>query len=96
MLITLRDHFAWVILDSPPIMAVTDAAVIGHVASGVVFVVGAEMTSRGAARIAIDQLGAADGKLVGAVLNRVNLERGRHYYSDYYRREYDSYRTAVS
>jgi hypothetical protein len=54
------------------------------------------MVSHGAARTAIDQLGVADGKLVGAVLNRVNLSRDRHYYSNYYRREYESYRTSVS
>ncbi len=33
---------------------------------------------------------------VGAVLNRVNLERDRYYYSNYYRREYDTYQSAVS
>jgi capsular exopolysaccharide synthesis family protein len=46
---SLDDHFDWVIIDSPPVMAVTDASILAHTASGVVFVVGADMTSRGAA-----------------------------------------------
>src|SRR3990170_6298488 len=40
---SLGEHFDWVIIDSPPVMAVTDASVIAHNVSGVVFVVGAEM-----------------------------------------------------
>ncbi len=88
---SLSDKFDWVIIDSPPVMAVTDASVIAHRASGVIFVVGSEMVHRGAARTAVRQLLAAEGKLVGAVLNRVNLERDRYYYANYYRREYDTY-----
>jgi capsular exopolysaccharide synthesis family protein len=92
----LRDHFDWVILDSPPVMAVTDAAVVSHLTNGVIFVVGAEMANRGAARTAVNQLEAANGKLLGGVLNRVNLHRNSYYYSNYYRREYESYHAAVS
>jgi succinoglycan biosynthesis transport protein ExoP len=95
-LVKLRDHFDWVILDSPPVMAVTDAAVVAHLTNGVVFVVGSEMANRGAARTAVNQLEAADAKLLGAVLNRVNLRRDGYYYSNYYQREYDSYHAAVS
>ena len=47
---TLTEHFDWVIIDSPPVMAVTDASIVAHTVSGVVFVVGAEMTSRHAAQ----------------------------------------------
>jgi capsular exopolysaccharide synthesis family protein len=93
-LIKLRDHFDWVIIDSPPVMAVTDAAVVSHLTNGVVFVVGAQMANRGAAQTAVSQLEAADGKLIGAVLNRVNLDRDGYYYSNYYRREYDTYHAA--
>jgi capsular exopolysaccharide synthesis family protein len=93
-LIKLRDHFDWVIIDSPPVMAVTDAAVVSHLTNGVVFVVGSQMANRGAAQTAVSQLEAADGKLIGAVLNRVNLDRDGYYYSNYYRREYDTYHAA--
>jgi capsular exopolysaccharide synthesis family protein len=90
-LASLNEHFDWVIIDSPPVMAVTDAALVAHSASGVVFVVGAEMTSRYAAKSAGDQLRRVHAKFVGAVLNRVDLERNGYYYSQYYRREYGEY-----
>jgi capsular exopolysaccharide synthesis family protein len=91
----LREHFDSVIIDSPPIMAVTDAAIAATAATGVVFVVGAEMTSRQAARAAIEQLQNGRPHFLGAVLNRVELERNAYYYSSYYRREYGQYYQAA-
>jgi capsular exopolysaccharide synthesis family protein len=85
---TLRTQFDWIIIDAPPVMAVTDAAVIGHTATGVVFVVGAEMTSRRHAAVAIEQLAAAKSHFIGAVLNRANVQRHGYYYSTYYRKDY--------
>jgi succinoglycan biosynthesis transport protein ExoP len=90
---SLNDHFDWVIVDSPPVMAVTDASIIAHSATGVVFVVGAEMTSRGAAKAALEQLDLAKVKYVGAVLNRVDVRRNPYYYGRHYRREYSDYYT---
>ncbi|MPY86443.1 MAG: polysaccharide biosynthesis tyrosine autokinase [Luteitalea sp.] len=87
----LRNHFDWIILDSPPVLAVTDAAVLAHQATGVLFVIGSEMTGRGAAKAALDQIDAAKGRHLGAVLNKVNLRKNSYYYSHYYRREYESY-----
>ena len=88
---TLREHFDAVIIDSPPIMAVTDAAIAASSTNGIVFVVGAEMTSRQAARTAVEQLEKSRPGFIGAVLNRVDLERNGYYYSNYYRQEYGQY-----
>jgi len=90
-LATLRDHFEWVILDTPPVMAVSDGQILAHQATGVLFVVGAEMTSRGAARTALDQLDGAKARYVGAVLNRVDLTHNAYYYSNYYKKDYERY-----
>lgn len=92
-MLSLSEHFDWVIIDSPPVMAVTDASVIAHSATGVVFVVGAEMTSKGAAKAALEQLDSAKAKYVGGILNRVDLRRNSYYYSRYYRRAYEEYYT---
>jgi capsular exopolysaccharide synthesis family protein len=89
----LDEHFDWVLIDTPPVMAVTDAIVVAHEVSGVLFVVGAEMTSRHAARTAVDRLASARAHLLGGVLNRVQLDRNPYYYSQYYRREYGDYYT---
>lgn len=92
---SLRDHFDSVIIDSPPALAVTDAAVAASVSTGVVFVIGAEMTSRQAAKVALQQLENAHPRILGAVLNRVELERNAYYYSGYYKREYVQYYQAA-
>lgn len=92
-LASLGDHFDWIIIDTPPVMAVSDASVVAHRATGVLFVVGAEMTARGAAQRAVEQLEQAKAKFVGALLNRVDVERNAYYYSQYYSKEYSRYYT---
>lgn len=42
----LMQYFDWVIVDTPPVMAVTDSSLVANMAQGVLFVIGAEMTSR--------------------------------------------------
>ncbi len=88
---TLVENFEFVIIDSPPVMAVTDASVIGHIANGVVYVVGCEQTSKYVASAALDQLEGAKAKFIGGILNRVNVQRNPFYYSHYYRASYSDY-----
>lgn len=89
--VTLRSHFDWIVIDTPPVLAVTDAVVVAHSVTDVVFVVGADMTSRHSAQVALEQIDRARQRVVGVVLNRVDLERNSYYYSQYYRHEYTSY-----
>ncbi len=91
----LAERFDWVIIDAPPVMAVTDAAVLAHQAGGVLFVIGSEMTARTAAATAISQLTTAQGRLIGAVLNGVDLQRHSYYYAPYHRKEYAAYHTTA-
>lgn len=93
---SLAEHFDWVVIDTPPVMAVTDSSVAAHRASAVVFVVGSEMTSRHSATRAIEQLVNAKSRIAGAVLNRVDLKHNAYYYSQYYRREYGAYYTRTA
>jgi capsular exopolysaccharide synthesis family protein len=93
---SLRQTFDWVILDSPPVLAVADASILANTATGVVFVVGADQTSRQAARAALEQLAAVQAHVIGAVLNRVDLEKNPYYYSAYYRKEYSRYYAQAS
>jgi capsular exopolysaccharide synthesis family protein len=96
LMTTVKTHFDWIIVDTPPVMAVADATLVAHLATGVVFVVGAEMTSRHAAKRALDQLEHVHAKFVGGVLNKVDLHRNPYYYSQYYRREYAQYYSKAS
>jgi capsular exopolysaccharide synthesis family protein len=88
---SLRDHFDWIVLDSPPVMAVTDPSVVAHLTTGVVFVVGSEQVNRHRALTAVQKLQASKAKILGAVLNRANVERNPYYYSHYYSHEYAGY-----
>jgi capsular exopolysaccharide synthesis family protein len=92
----LAKQFDWIILDAPPVMAVTDASVLAHTAGGVVFVVGAEMTARNTAAAALEQLATAKARMIGAILNRVDVGRHSYYYAPYYRKEYTQHYHAPS
>lgn len=93
---SLDEHFDWVIVDSPPVMAVADSMIVAHETKGVLFVVGSEMTQRAVAQRAIDQLAQAKVNVIGAVLNRVDIKHNAYYYSNYYRREYDAYQAPAA
>jgi capsular exopolysaccharide synthesis family protein len=88
---SLDSHFDWVLIDTPPVMVVADGSICANQATGVVFVVGADHTSKQAARAAVEQLDAANAHLIGAILNRVDVIRNPYYYSAYYRKEYSRY-----
>lgn len=83
--------FDWVIIDTPPVLAVTDAVIVAPYVSGLVFVIGAEMTRRAHAERAIETIQSGRPNIIGAVLNRVDLNRNKYYYSRYYGYHYKSY-----
>ena len=62
-------------------MAVADAAVLSRDATAVLFVTSAEQTSLEAAEAALNELGSAGARLLGAVLNRAPITREAFYYS---------------
>ena len=84
------EQFDMVLLDSPPLLAVTDAAVLSTITDAAVLVVRMGETSRAAARRATAQLQAVRGHLVGAVLNDVSFDNGLYYggYGYYYHQYY--------
>jgi len=83
--------FDWVIIDTPPVLAVTDAVIVAPLVHSVTFVIGAEMTRWRLAERAIETLQAGHPKTIAAVLNRVDFDRNRYYYSRYYGHQYKSY-----
>ncbi|HTR45912.1 MAG TPA: CpsD/CapB family tyrosine-protein kinase [Verrucomicrobiae bacterium] len=66
----LRLEFDYVLLDTPPITAFADAALIGRLTDGVILVVASNGTRRDAARVAKESFEAANVPILGAVLNR--------------------------
>jgi non-specific protein-tyrosine kinase len=71
----LRERFDLVLLDTPPVGIVTDAAVLAPRVDGVILVVSAGRTRRDLAKRAQQQLETVGARLLGAVLNHAKLER---------------------
>ncbi len=92
-LLTNLSHgpFDWIVVDTPPVLAVTDAVILAPAVSGVTFVVGAEMTRRRLAERALETILASHPRMVGVVLNKVDFARNRYYYSRYYGHQYKNY-----
>ena len=72
----LREEYDIIVLDTPPVLAVTDAIVLSSLADGVILVVQADRTRAADLRSAIDALGAAHAKVLGVVLNATRRRRG--------------------
>jgi polysaccharide biosynthesis transport protein len=85
----IPERFSQVILDSPPLMSITDAAILSTQVDGVILVVKAETVPRKAVRDVKDHLLELQAPLLGVVLNDVPLQGGSYYYSHY--RYYSSY-----
>ena len=56
-----------------------------------VVVTAADVTSIPAGKAALDHLRAGRARIIGAILNRVDLDRHAYYYEDYYQQQYESY-----
>jgi len=84
-LTSLRARYDFVIVDSPPVLPVTDATVLGRSVEGVVLVVKGEDTPREIVRRARDLLLSARVNLVGVVVNNVGEDWGQYYFSRNYR-----------
>ncbi len=76
-----------VVIDSPPVLPVTDAAVLAQEVDGVLLVVDAGETRREVVQRAAESLQQVGAHLIGVVLNRVSTGRGGYYY--YYHEYYD-------
>lgn len=80
-----RGRFDFVILDTPPVLAVTDATVIGSISDGVVLCLRAGKVLREDAKACRDRLAMADVRILGSVLNRYSERVGtRRSYHEYY------------
>ena len=77
-----------IILDSPPTSAVTDPAVLGNLADGVVLVIKAGETTRESAIHARRQLTSANARLLGVVVNAIDFSNPAYGYDYYYRNYY--------
>jgi capsular exopolysaccharide synthesis family protein len=93
----LSKHFDRVVIDSPPLVAVTDSAIMSKLVDAAVFVVRAFATSKHVSAQGLRTLRDVDAPIAGAVLNAVNLSgHGSSYYYQYYYSKREGYGPAPS
>jgi Mrp family chromosome partitioning ATPase len=77
----LRRRFKFIVIDSPPVMAATDAVILSALTDGVLLVVRSGETPKEAFTRTRDLLAAVKCRLLGVVLNAVDSNAPDYYYS---------------
>lgn len=77
----LRKQYKFIVIDSPPIMAATDAVILSALTDGVLLVVWSGETPKEAFTRSRDLLSAVKGRLLGVILNAVDSGAPDYYYS---------------
>ncbi|MBQ9130921.1 MAG: CpsD/CapB family tyrosine-protein kinase [Clostridia bacterium] len=85
LLAELKERYDIIIVDTPPLGAVIDAAVVAKNCDGSVLVICANTISRHFAKNVLEQLEKSGCPVLGTVLNRVTIHNSRFYKGSYYR-----------
>jgi polysaccharide biosynthesis transport protein len=80
----LRKKYERIIIDSPPISAVTDAVALAQMVDTTLLVIRAGQTPRQLIQNGLEQLSAVNANVLGAILNAVSVGRDSYYYYQYY------------
>ncbi len=89
LLSDLSEMYDYVLIDTPPVLPVTDAVMLSRSVDGVALVVRGQSTLTPLARDAVNRIKGAGANLLGVVLNDVNIKSGDYQY--YYRDTYSYY-----
>jgi len=87
----LRQQYKHIVIDTPPSLSVTDAVVLSPAADAVVLVIRSNKTTKQALRRARDILAQVNAKVVGVLLNAVDLSSPDYYYYYEYQGKYAGY-----
>ncbi len=83
-----REKYDHIVLDSPPVLPVTDARVLGAIADATVLVVRANQTTRRGAKVAAEGLLRTGSDIVGVVVNSIGKQSGSEGYGYGYEYSY--------
>jgi capsular exopolysaccharide synthesis family protein len=83
LLDTARQAYDWVIIDTPPVASVTDPVICSRLVDMATLVVEYGATKRQIVQEAVRQLSRTGVRLIGTLLNKVDVERDQYYYSYY-------------
>ena len=85
----LIKRFDLLVIDSPPILPISDALILAPYTDGVVLMIKAGLMNRNMVKKSIEQLHLAQANLIGVVLNQVDMKKDGYY--KYYHRYYSKY-----
>jgi non-specific protein-tyrosine kinase len=85
------DRLDYLIIDTPPIMAVTDAVILSRLVDGVLLVAKPGETQIGALKQTVDRLRQVNANLLGVVLNEITQNSHGYYYKGYQYYNYQKY-----
>ena len=91
-----KADYDYIVIDSPPLMAVTDAAVLSRAADGALLVIKPGTTKVGALEGAVEGLRRVGAHILGLVLNEIPARGSRYYYQGYQYYRYDEYQDQES
>ena len=76
----MKNHFDYIIMDTPPIGAVTDSQILSTKVDGTILVVKAGKTKKNAVMNAVNAINKVNGNIIGTVLNGVEQSKNKYYY----------------
>lgn len=79
----LLEHYDFIVIDTPPINTVTDAQIYAQTIGNCALVIDAEKNNRNEVKKAKDLITKSGGKLLGAILNKMPLDKSSSYYYYY-------------
>lgn len=91
MLAELRDRYDRIIIDTPPLAAVSDALNILSLIDGIIYVIKFNTVKRKTAIVNVRRLWESNTPVFGAILNNVAGSLSSYYYSHYSDRSYQNY-----
>lgn len=88
----LRNEYDYIIVDTPPVLSVTDALLISKYVDGVIYVAAYNQTKKDNAKAGLEQLTENGANVIGAVLANIDVRKahgvyGYYYYSNYTKEE---------
>jgi len=92
LLSSLKNQFDFILIDTPPILTVTDAQIVGKLVDGLVLVVRAEKTPRNALVQTRELIDLFKLRTFGVVINGLNIDSHDYYSRHYYHHYYKEYR----
>lgn len=87
----MRGEYDYILIDTPPIVSVSDALIVAKYCNGVILVVESKLVSYKVLQKVKKQLAQTGCRVLGAVLNKVDLEEDKYYSRYGYYKYYSKY-----